>query len=50
MHIDLGFNRIVRLGQLVILLAFGSAAVWLAFAPLHGAVVAHGLVKVENYR
>lgn len=50
MQLDIGLNRIVRLGQLVILIAFGSAAIWLAFAPLHGAVVAHGLVKVENYR
>src|SRR5574343_250571 len=50
MQLDIGLNRIVRLGQWVILIAFGSAAIWLAFAPLHGAVVAHGLVKVENYR
>lgn len=50
MHIDIGLNRIIRLGQLVILLTFGSAALWLAFAPLHGAVVANGLVKVKNYR
>lgn len=43
-------DRITRLGQLVILIFFGGIALWLIFAPLHGAVVANGLVKVENYR
>ena len=43
-------RRISRLGQLVIIVFFGGAALWLAFAPLQGAVVASGVVKVENYR
>lgn len=50
MTFTLGIDRIVRLGQLVILIAFGSAFAWLVFAPLHGAVVARGLVKVESFR
>lgn len=47
---DFSFQRIIHLGRWVILAAFGSATLWLAFAPLHGAVVARGLIKVENYR
>lgn len=50
MELNLGFDRIVRLGHLVILIAFGSLFAWLTFAPLHGAVVARGLVKVESHR
>jgi HlyD family type I secretion membrane fusion protein len=29
---------------------FGGLGLWLTTAPLHGAVVVHGLVKVEGYR
>lgn len=46
----LELNLIVKLGQLVILIFFGGTALWLTFAPLHGAVIAPGSVKVENYR
>lgn len=50
MALGMELNRITRLGQLVILICFGGVALWLFFAPLHGAVVASGSVKVENYR
>lgn len=43
-------KRIARIGQLIILIFFGGAGLWMTFAPLHGAVVATGSVKVESYR
>lgn len=43
-------KRAIRVGQLAILLAFVGVGAWAAFAPLHGAVVAVGVVKVDNNR
>ncbi len=37
-------------GLFVIVVFFGGVGIWSAFAPLHGAVVTQGLVKVENHR
>lgn len=41
---------IVRLGLAVVLVTFVVLGGWAALAPLHGAVIAVGLVKVESYR
>ena len=43
-------KRIIRVGQVAILLTFVCAGTWAALAPLHGAVVATGLVKVDANR
>ena len=43
-------GRIARIGWLVILLAFGGIGSWLMLAPLHGAVVIAGQVKVHDNR
>lgn len=47
---DIDSSRVIRLGRLIILIAFGGIGAWLAFAPLQGAVVAAGFVKVDNNR
>jgi HlyD family type I secretion membrane fusion protein len=39
-----------RLGIIVVILALMTILLWGFLAPLHGAVVGHGQVKVENYR
>ncbi|MBI2236149.1 MAG: HlyD family type I secretion periplasmic adaptor subunit [Magnetospirillum sp.] len=39
-----------RVGFATIAVAFGGFGLWAAMAPLHEAAVAHGEVKVENYR
>lgn len=39
-----------KLGTGFVLVALGTILLWGFFAPLHGAVVGHGQVKVENYR
>jgi len=47
---DIQTKRITRLGQVAILLTFVGVGAWAALAPLHGAVVAMGLVKVDANR
>ncbi len=42
--------KIIRVGLMTILVAFGGFGAWAIFAPLHGAVMAAGQVKVENSR
>jgi hypothetical protein len=41
---------IVRFGLAVVFVTFVVLGGWAALAPLHGAVIAVGLVKVESYR
>ncbi len=43
-------HRIIRAGLLVIAVAFLGVGGWVAFAPLSGAVIAPGLVKVDTNR
>jgi HlyD family type I secretion membrane fusion protein len=43
-------KKIIRAGIIVIIVAFGGFGGWAAFAPLRGAVVAPGQVKVESSR
>lgn len=42
--------KIIRAGLITILVTFGGFGAWAIFAPLHGAVMAAGQVKVENSR
>ncbi len=41
-------KRIARTGALTILIVFGGLAIWSVTAPLHGAIVVGGLVKVAT--
>jgi HlyD family type I secretion membrane fusion protein len=43
-------KRVTRRGLIIILVAFGGGGLWTATAPLHGAVVVGGLVKVASNR
>ena len=43
-------KRVTRTGLVIIIIGFGSLIVWGATAPLHGAVVVGGMVKVEGSR
>ena len=43
-------RRLVAIGMTVIAIAFGGAGAWMALAPLSGAVIAPGLVKVDQNR
>jgi epimerase transport system membrane fusion protein len=43
-------TRIVRRGMLVALAFFGSLLIWGAWAPISGAIIAEGIVKVETKR
>jgi membrane fusion protein, epimerase transport system len=43
-------RQVIRIGMIVIAVTFGGLGTWAAVAPLHGAVVAAGQVKVENSR
>jgi HlyD family type I secretion membrane fusion protein len=43
-------QKIIKIGLATILIAFGGFGSWAVFAPLHGAVMAAGQVKVENSR
>lgn len=43
-------KKIIRAGLITILVAFGGFGTWAVFAPLHGAVMAAGQVKIENSR
>lgn len=47
---DIDIKRISRLGLLIIAVAFGGFGLWAALAPLHGAVIASGAVKVDDNR
>lgn len=47
---DIEVRRIAQLGLIIIAVAFGGFGLWAALAPLHGAVVAAGAVKVDNNR
>lgn len=42
--------RAIRVGLIVLFIAFGCLGSWVAFAPLHGAVIAPGQIKVESTR
>lgn len=43
-------KSVCRKGVITIAVVFGGLGLWMATAPLHGAVVVHGLVKVETNR
>lgn len=43
-------RRIIRIGLTVIGIAFGGLGIWAAVAPLSGAVIVPGVLKVESYR
>ena len=43
-------RRAVRAGMLITGLALGALALWMALAPLSGAVIAAGVIKVESER
>lgn len=43
-------SKTIRIGLITILVTFGGFGAWALFAPLHGAVIAAGQVKVENSR
>jgi epimerase transport system membrane fusion protein len=43
-------RRLIRQGLLVIALAFGGIGSWAALAPLDGAIIAPGLLKVQGTR
>jgi HlyD family type I secretion membrane fusion protein len=43
-------RRLVRCGLVVIAIAFGGVGAWLAMAPVSGAVIAPGIVKVDTNR
>lgn len=43
-------KKIIRVGLITILVAFGGFGSWAVFAPLHGAVMAAGQVKIESSR
>lgn len=45
-----GGGTTIRVGIATLVVAFGGFATWAAVAPLDAAAVAHGEVKVENYR
>lgn len=47
---NLEARQVIRIGMLIILVMFGGFGSWIVFAPLHGAVLASGQVKVENSR
>lgn len=47
---EVGGRGARRLGWATLILAFGGFGSWAALAPLNAAAVAHGEVKVENYR
>lgn len=48
MSIDV--KRTSRLGLIVIAIAFGGLGLWAALAPLHGAIIATGSVKIDDNR
>lgn len=43
-------RKVIRAGMIVIAVVFGGLGTWAAVAPLHGAIVAAGQVKVESSR
>lgn len=43
-------TRIVRAGMFVIIVCIGGAALWSVIAPISGAVVASGIIKVDTKR
>jgi HlyD family type I secretion membrane fusion protein len=47
---QVGGRKARRLGWATLIVAFGGFGGWAALAPLNAAAVAHGEVKVENYR
>lgn len=50
LHPIANVRRYIRAGLLVILAAFGGIGSWAVFAPLSGAVIAIGFVKVDTNR
>lgn len=47
---DGGGRAAIRVGAVVVLVAFGGFGAWAALARLESAAIAHGEVKVESYR
>ena len=43
-------RQVARLGVALLVVAFGGFGLWAALAPLSGAVIVHGSVKVEASR
>ncbi len=50
LHPATNVHRTIQIGVLVILLVFGFFGTWMTFAPLAGAIVATGTVKVDLNR
>jgi HlyD family type I secretion membrane fusion protein len=50
LHPAANVNTIIRNGIIAILLVFGGLGTWAAVAPLAGAVIGHGVVKVDSNR
>lgn len=50
LHPTADVRRHIRLGVIVILVTFGGLGSWAALAPLSGAVVAPGFIKVDSNR
>ena len=47
---DESITRVAAVGWVIIAIFFGLFGTWAAIAPLKGAVVANGLIKVEGNR
>src|ERR1043165_365814 len=43
-------RKVIRNGLIVILVFFGVFGSWAVFAPLAGAIIVEGSIKVDNYR
>lgn len=50
LHPAAAARRLIHVGLATIALAFGGVGTWAAFAPLSGAVIGEGTVKVDNNR
>ena len=50
LHAAADVKRFIHIGLLAILVAFGGIGTWAAIAPLSGAVIAIGVVKVDTNR
>ena len=50
LHPAADVRRLSRIGLIMLLSAFGAGGTWAALAPLAGAIIAQGVVKVDNNR
>ena len=50
LHRGADISRVIRTGLIVVAVTFGGLGGWAAFAPLSGAVVAQGIIKVDDNR